>query len=76
MLGLSDTEARRALAAWGYNELPASKDKSVWDIARSVMREPMFLLLVSCGVLYMVLGDYRSLPRAVILAVASGSLST
>ena len=73
MLGLTDAEAQKALAVWGYNELPASKDKTVLDIARSVMREPMFLLLVCCGALYMILGDYREgvvLSLAVFLIIA------
>lgn len=59
MLGLTNKEALDALKRWGFNELPASRDKSLWDIAKSVMREPMFLLLLGCGFLYMLLGDYR-----------------
>jgi len=57
--GLSAEEAKRKLEEVGYNELPASKSKNILRIALEVIREPMFLLLISCGVLYMLLGDYR-----------------
>jgi Ca2+-transporting ATPase len=67
MLGLSETEAQVALKTWGYNELPSAKDKSVLDIAKAVIREPMFLLLIGCGALYMVLGDYK---EGIVLSLA------
>ena len=67
MLGLSEKEAAVALKTWGFNELPSAKDKSVWDIAKAVIREPMFLLLIGCGVLYMILGDYK---EGVVLSLA------
>ncbi len=57
--GLTATEASERLKVHGYNELPSTKPKSIWRIAGEVMKEPMFLLLISCGVIYMVLGDYK-----------------
>src|SRR3989344_8844297 len=57
--GLSTLEATEQLKSQGYNELPSSKPKNIWKIALEVIKEPMFLLLISCGVLYMILGDYR-----------------
>ncbi len=57
--GLSSIEAIKQLELHGYNELPSSKPKNIWRIALEVMKEPMFLLLISCGLLYMILGDYR-----------------
>ncbi len=57
--GLSQAKAKELLIENGFNELPSSKPKSVWKIAFEVMKEPMFLLLISCAVLYMILGDYR-----------------
>lgn len=57
--GLSTIEATEQLKSQGYNELPSSKPKNIWKIALEVIKEPMFLLLISCGVLYMILGDYR-----------------
>jgi magnesium-transporting ATPase (P-type) len=57
--GLSDDEARQRLQAEGYNELPSSQKRSVIAIAINVVREPMFLLLVACGTLYLILGDIQ-----------------
>lgn len=57
--GLSNEEVGDLLKQHGYNELPSAKPKSVWRIAREVMKEPMFSLLIACAVLYMLLGDYR-----------------
>jgi Ca2+-transporting ATPase len=55
--GLSDADAKQRLAQDGPNELPVSKPRSVLRLAGEVAREPMFLLLVACGAIYMVLGD-------------------
>ena len=55
--GLSDDEAAARLKAEGYNELPSAKPRSIFAIAWDVVREPMFLLLVACGVIYLLLGD-------------------
>ena len=55
--GLSKSEAQEKLLRDGYNELPSSKPKNLWAIALGVVREPMFMLLVSCGALYLLLGD-------------------
>ncbi len=57
--GLSDDEASLRLRTDGYNELPASRRRSLLAIALGVFREPMFLLLVACGTLYLILGDVR-----------------
>ena len=57
--GLSQKEASEILQKEGYNELPSSKPKSVFKIALSVVKEPMFLLLVACGTLYLILGDLQ-----------------
>jgi Ca2+-transporting ATPase len=57
--GLSQQAVNQYLQKSGYNELPSSKPKNVWGIALEVVKEPMFLLLIGCGVLYIILGDYR-----------------
>jgi Ca2+-transporting ATPase len=57
--GLSGQEARERLLADGYNELPSARPRSILAIAWNVLREPMFLLLVACGVIYLRLGDIR-----------------
>jgi Ca2+-transporting ATPase len=57
--GLNIAEAQEKLKKFGYNELPSAKPKNIWRIALEVMKEPMFLLLISCGLIYMLLGDYK-----------------
>src|SRR5665647_2815737 len=55
--GLSEVQARQRLTQGGPNELPTSRPRSVLRLLRDVVSEPMFLLLVACGAIYMVLGD-------------------
>jgi P-type Ca2+ transporter type 2C len=55
--GLTEQEARERLAIDGYNELPSAKKRAFFHILLEVLREPMFLMLIACGVLYLFLGD-------------------
>ncbi len=55
--GLSEHEAAQRLKEEGFNELPSTKKRSLLAIAFGVVREPMFLLLVACGTLYLFMGD-------------------
>jgi Ca2+-transporting ATPase len=57
--GLTTGQATDRLRMHGYNELASAQPKSLLTIGLEVVREPMFLLLISCGVLYMLLGEYR-----------------
>ena len=56
--GFSDNKAKELLEQFGYNELPSAKSKGILHIALEVFKEPMFLLLISCGAIYLLLGDY------------------
>jgi Ca2+-transporting ATPase len=47
--GLTDEQVRIKLEKEGFNELPSSKPKNIFQIALGVVKEPMFLLLVACG---------------------------
>ncbi len=55
--GLTDEEAARLLADEGPNEIASARKKNILRIAYDVIREPMFLLLVAAGIIYLVLGD-------------------
>ena len=57
--GLSDQDVRERLARDGYNELPAARKRTIFHFIWDVVREPMFLLLIGCGVLYLMLGDFQ-----------------
>lgn len=58
-MGLSESQAQAKIAKEGFNELPSSKPRNLFAIALGVVREPMFLLLVACGTLYLILGDVQ-----------------
>ncbi len=55
--GLSRAEVLEKLKIEGYNELPSSKKRNILAIAFEVVKEPMFLLLVTCGGIYLFLGE-------------------
>ena len=55
--GLSAAEAGARLARDGPNELPATAHRGAWGLLRDVLLEPMLLLLVACGAIYLALGD-------------------
>jgi len=55
--GLSSAEAARRLAEHGPNRLPGSQAKPWAAIVLGVLTEPMFLMLLTAGGLYLALGD-------------------
>lgn len=57
--GLSTAAAARRLHTEGPNELPTARRRTTLVIAWEVVHEPMFLLLVAAGTLYLFLGDLR-----------------
>jgi Ca2+-transporting ATPase len=72
MNGLTQERAKELLRQWGNNELPTAKEKSLVRIALEVVKEPMFLLLIGSGSLYMILGEFQEglvLSLAVILII-------
>ena len=57
--GLAEAEAAERLVRDGPNELPTARKRGIAAIALEVAREPMFLLLVAAGAIYLALGDVR-----------------
>ncbi len=57
--GLSDREVQQRLAKDGPNELPVSRPRSRLRLLRAIVADPMFLLLLACGGIYLLLGDKR-----------------
>jgi Ca2+-transporting ATPase len=55
--GLSEAEARARLASAGPNALPASHPRTLLRLLIEIVTEPMFVLLVACGLIYLLLGD-------------------
>ena len=67
--GLTAHEAAARLAARGRNELPARSRRTLLRIVLGVASEPMFLMLVGAGLLYLFLG---SLGEALLLLAFVG----
>ena len=59
LTGLSDQEATQKLKEEGYNELPTAKPRTALSIGLGVVREPMFLMLIASGMIYLLLGDVQ-----------------
>jgi Ca2+-transporting ATPase len=57
LAGVTAADAAARIVTDGYNELPSTKPRSTWAIAFNVAREPMFMLLMACGAIYLLLGD-------------------
>ena len=55
--GLSQQDALRLLTEHGANVLPGGRRKSLLSIMLGVLAEPMFLMLLVAGGLYLALGD-------------------
>ncbi len=64
IFGLSEMEIAEKQKNEGYNELPSTKKRTLFTILFEVIREPMFLLLIASGTIYLFLG---SLEEALML---------
>jgi Ca2+-transporting ATPase len=57
--GISEEEAAEILKKEGYNELPSQKKQSIFSILLNVLKEPMLLLLLGAGLIYLFLGEVK-----------------
>ncbi len=55
--GLSEEDARRNIAEDGPNEIASQEKRGLFAIVIEVVREPMFLMLVAAGALYLLMGS-------------------
>lgn len=68
--GLSSAEAAQRLASDGANEIEGEQPRTALRIAREILMEPMFALLLAAAGIYLLLGDLReSLVLAASIAV-------
>jgi P-type Ca2+ transporter type 2C len=58
-LGISEREATALLEQFGYNEIPSGERRSFIRAAWEVVREPMILMLLAAGTIYLLLGNRR-----------------
>ena len=57
LAGLREAESRERLQQEGPNELPARARRNLFTLVFEVVREPMFLMLVAAGGLYLLMGE-------------------
>jgi len=57
--GLSQKEASERLRTDGVNELPSQKKQNIITIFLRVVSEPMLLLLIGSGLIYLFLGEVK-----------------
>jgi len=65
--GLSQEDVFSRLKKFGLNELPSGKKRNIFQILFSAIKEPMFLILLSCSSIYFLLGDIQ---EAIVLAIS------
>ena len=56
-IGLSTAQVQSLLAQHGANEVPDPKKRGAVQLIKKMVTEPMFLLLISCGLIYLLLGN-------------------
>jgi Ca2+-transporting ATPase len=59
LTGLSQAEVVERQGRDGFNELPTQGKRKSLEILLSVLKEPMFLLLIACGALYLLSGEFQ-----------------
>ena len=57
--GLSEVEVEARQKRDGYNEIPSAIKRNVFAIAFDIVKEPMFLLLIASGIIYLLLGNTK-----------------
>ena len=57
LTGITSNKAQEKQKKEGYNELPTAKKRSITQIALSVIKEPIFILLVASASIYFILND-------------------
>ncbi len=57
LVGISEQEARQRLEQFGPNELKDGTDRSFFKIVLDALCEPMLLILIGIGTIYLILGE-------------------
>jgi len=69
--GLSVQKAQTLLNTYGYNEIPSQKNQGILEILWEVIKEPMLLLLLGSGLIYLMIGEPKD---AMMLLVFAGAV--
>lgn len=70
--GLSENEAGKRLKSEGFNELPRQEHRTPLGIVLEVLHEPMLVLLLAGGAIYLLLGNLQE--ALILLAFATMSV--
>lgn len=65
--GLSQQDAKKLLAKYGYNELPDREKRNIAKVILGIITEPMIFLLLAAVTVYFVLGDTN---EAIVLGIS------
>jgi Ca2+-transporting ATPase len=58
-IGLTENKAQKILEIDGFNELPSQKKQNVFLMLFKVLSEPMLLLLIGSGMIYLFMGEMK-----------------
>ena len=73
--GISEELAQNRLKSEGYSELPQPDRRTPLRIVIEVIREPMLMLVLASGIIYMFLGDTTDALILVALATMSVAIT-
>ncbi len=59
IIGISEEQAQEIIKQNGYNELANQKPRNVFWLLIAVLQEPMLLMILACGTIYLLLGEMR-----------------
>ncbi|MCL4354903.1 cation-translocating P-type ATPase [Patescibacteria group bacterium] len=65
--GLTDSEVKERLRKHGLNELPSQRSKGVLKHLVGLVKEPMLLLLIATGAIYVFLGEPRDATMLLVM---------
>ena len=74
-VGLTALLAAQRLKTDGYNELPSINKRSFSRIVFDMFKEPIFVLLLGAGVVYLLLGDRLDALFLLVFACLSGIIT-
>ncbi len=55
--GLSEADVIKKFKEDGYNEIPSQEKQGIFTIFINILKEPMLLLLIGAGIIYLLLGE-------------------
>src|SRR5690242_16348474 len=70
-VGLSEAEAQARLKREGFNELPRAYRRTPFRIVLEVVRDPMLMLLLGGGIVYLALGDLKESILLLVFGIVS-----